>query len=53
VAHDRLNDRVDSATATRLGGSSDWRTSVSHHEKGMAKDADKKATTKKPATKKK
>jgi hypothetical protein len=26
---------------------------VSHHEKGMAKDADKKATTKKPATKKK
>ena len=25
---------------------------MSHHEKGMAKDAGKKATTKKPATKK-
>jgi hypothetical protein len=35
----------------RWNGSSSRRVPVSHHEKG--KDVDKKATTKKPATKKK
>lgn len=40
--------------ATAVGGSEVGKElPVSHHEKGMAKDADKKATTKKPATKKK
>jgi hypothetical protein len=57
VAGARLTDApigVDSGRRTRLHGSGlEGAPRVSHHEKGMAKDADKKTTTKKPATKKK